>query len=107
MRPRHHNEDGKYILTSEFSDISMDEIIANMVGREIKEKFPRIELNRGKKIFEVKNLNAGRMVRDINLELYEGEIVGDSRSGRLRANRNHQSYFRSGPQRIPGDYFRW
>lgn len=68
--------DGKYILTSEFSDISMDEIIANMVGREIKEKFPRIELNRGKKIFEVKNLNAGRMVRDINLELYEGEIVG-------------------------------
>ncbi len=68
--------DGKYILTTEFSNITMDEIIANMVGREIKEKFPRVELDRGKKIFEVKNLNAGRMVRDINLQLYEGEIVG-------------------------------
>ena len=31
---------------------------------------------RGKKIFEVKNLNAGRLVRNINFSLYEGEIVG-------------------------------
>ncbi len=54
----------------------MDEIIANMVGHEIKEKFPRVSCEKGKKILEVKHLNAGRMVRDINLELYEGEIVG-------------------------------
>ena len=31
---------------------------------------------KGKKIFEVKNLNAGRMVRDVSFDLYEGEIVG-------------------------------
>lgn len=68
--------DGKYILTSDFKAMTMEEIIANMVGREIKEKFPRITCKKGKKIFEVKNLNAGRMVRDINFELYEGEIVG-------------------------------
>lgn len=68
--------DGKYILTDDFKNLSMDAIIENMVGREIKEKFPRVETPRGKKIFEVKNLNAGRMVRDVNLELYEGEIVG-------------------------------
>ena len=47
-----------------------------MVGHEIKEKFPRVSCEKGKKILEVKHLNAGRMVRDINLELYEGEIVG-------------------------------
>ena len=47
-----------------------------MVGREIKEKFPRVECKKGKKVFEVKNLNAGRLVRDINFSLYEGEIVG-------------------------------
>ena len=68
--------DGKYILTNDFKAMTMSEIIANMVGREIKEKFPRISCNKGKKILEVKNLNAGRMVRDINFELYEGEIVG-------------------------------
>ncbi|MDO4321372.1 MAG: sugar ABC transporter ATP-binding protein [Lachnospiraceae bacterium] len=68
--------DGKYILTNDFSAMTMEEIIANMVGREIKEKFPRISCSKGKKILEIKNLNAGRMVRDVNFELYEGEIVG-------------------------------
>lgn len=68
--------DGKYILTKNFSDMTMEEIIANMVGREIKEKFPRVSCKKGKKILEVRNLNAGRMVRDINFDLYEGEIVG-------------------------------
>ncbi len=68
--------DGKYITSMNFEDTTMSEIISNMVGREIKEKFPRVTCERGKKIFEVKNLNAGKMVRDINLDLYEGEIVG-------------------------------
>ena len=54
----------------------MSEIIAYMVGREIKEKFPRVNCARGKKILEIRNLNAGRLVRDINLDLYAGEIVG-------------------------------
>lgn len=68
--------DGQYITTANFTDMTMDQIITNMVGREIKEKFPRVECPKGKKVFEVKNLNAGRMVRDINFSVYEGEIVG-------------------------------
>ena len=68
--------DGQYITSMNFADTTMDQIIAHMVGREIKEKFPRVECKKGKKIFEVKNLNAGRMVRDINFSAYEGEIVG-------------------------------
>lgn len=68
--------DGQYIMTGEFKKLTMDEIIANMVGREIKEKFPRVSCKKGKKVFEVRNLNAGRMVRDINFSVYEGEIVG-------------------------------
>lgn len=68
--------DGHYITSMDFKDATMDEIIAHMVGREIKEKFPRVECEKGKKVFEVKNINAGRMVRDVSFELYEGEIVG-------------------------------
>lgn len=68
--------DGQYITTANFTDMTMDDIITNMVGREIKEKFPKVECPKGKKVFEVKNLNAGRMVRDINFSVYEGEIVG-------------------------------
>ncbi len=68
--------DGQYITSGNFKDFTMDEIIQNMVGREIKEKFPRVQCEKGRKIFEVKNLNAGRLVRDINFSLYQGEIVG-------------------------------
>ena len=68
--------DGQYITSMNFRDATMDEIITNMVGREIKEKFPRVECEKGEKVFEVRNLNAGRLVRDINFEVYAGEIVG-------------------------------
>ncbi len=68
--------DGQYITSMAFKDAGLDEIIAYMVGREIKEKFPRVSCKKGRKIFEVKNLNAGRMVRNVNFSVYEGEIVG-------------------------------
>ena len=68
--------DCQYITTMNFADTTIDQIITHMVGREIKEKFPRVTCEKGKKIFEVKNLNAGRMVRNISFSLYEGEIVG-------------------------------
>jgi ribose transport system ATP-binding protein len=68
--------DGQYITAGDFKDFTMDEIIQNMVGREIKEKFPRVQCKKGEKVFEVKNLNAGRLVRNINFSLCAGEIVG-------------------------------
>lgn len=68
--------DGQYITSMNFGDVTMEQIISYMVGREIKEKFPRVACKKGKKVFEVKNLNAGKMVRNINFSVYEGEIVG-------------------------------
>lgn len=68
--------DGKFVTSMNYADTTMSAIIAHMVGREIKEKFPKVSCERGKKIFEVKNLNAGRQVRNVGFELYEGEIVG-------------------------------
>lgn len=68
--------DGKFIKREEFCAMRMEQIISHMVGREIKEQFPKVRCERGRKIFEVRNLNAGHMVRNINFSLYEGEIVG-------------------------------
>ena len=47
-----------------------------MVGREIKEKFPRIPVNKGKLALSIRNIQAGRMVKDVSLDLYQGEILG-------------------------------
>ncbi|MGI6085483.1 MAG: sugar ABC transporter ATP-binding protein [Acetivibrionales bacterium] len=68
--------DGKFVLCDDYANLTMESIISNMVGREIKEKFPRVKCSVGKKILSVRNLNAGKMVRDVNFDLYEGEIVG-------------------------------
>ena len=86
--------DGQYITDGNFKDMDMDYIIKNMVGREIKEKFPRVECRKGKKVFEVKNLNAGKMVRDINFSLYEGEIVGICGTDGSRKNGDYKSHLR-------------
>jgi ribose transport system ATP-binding protein len=67
--------DGKFILTKDYKDTNLNEIISYMVGREIKEKFPRLPSKRKRKILEVKNFNAG-FVKEASFELYEGEIIG-------------------------------
>ena len=68
--------DGKFVTSMNFADTTLPEIISHMVGRKIEDKFPRVQCERGKKILEVRNLNAGKLVRDISFDLYEGEIVG-------------------------------
>ncbi len=70
--------DGQYITEGNFEDFTMDQIIANMVGRSITNQFPRDLVEKGEKVFEVKNLNAGRMVRNVSFEAYAGEVLGFS-----------------------------
>ncbi|MFA5698995.1 MAG: sugar ABC transporter ATP-binding protein [Sphaerochaeta sp.] len=68
--------DGRFIIEKPFAELTMNQIISYMVGREIKEKFPRIDTDRKAKRFSVSNLHAGPMVRNISFDLYEGEILG-------------------------------
>ena len=81
--------DGKYITEGKFSDFTMDSLIANMVGREITNQFPRDIIPRGKKVLEVKHLNAGRQVRDVSFDAYAGEVLGFS--GLVGAGRTETS----------------
>ncbi len=68
--------DGQYVYSSPFADTSIEVIIKNMVGREIKEKYPRITTEKGNTVLEVKHISAGSSVKDISFSLATGEIVG-------------------------------
>ena len=68
--------DGRLVTVMDYKETTLNDIISYMVGREIKEKFPRVSRERGREVFCVQGLNAGRMVRDISFTLHEGEIVG-------------------------------
>jgi ribose transport system ATP-binding protein len=69
--------DGRYIDTLNFPETNLEEIISLMVGRTLTEKFPRIEINRGDKILEVKKLNSshGVGIKEACFDLYQGEIL--------------------------------
>jgi ribose transport system ATP-binding protein len=69
--------DGKTIIEGRVADWSMDDIIRYMVGREIKEKYPRIEKRIGEEaILRVEGLYSGDKVKDVSFAVHAGEILG-------------------------------
>jgi ribose transport system ATP-binding protein len=67
--------DGQYVITKDFGETTIDQIISFMVGREITEKFPRIPSHKGEKILSVQGLTSG-MVKNACFDLFTGEILG-------------------------------
>lgn len=71
--------DGRYIGTKNTDEISVDEIIKMMVGREITvEKQKKYDVFGRTPTLEVRNLYAGRAVKNISFKAYPGEILGIS-----------------------------
>ena len=69
--------DGKYITTRNVNEITTDEIIKLMVGREIVDLYKRDPHKAGEVILKVENLCSEKeKLKDINIELRRGEIVG-------------------------------
>src|SRR6266498_2551790 len=69
--------DGKYISTLQTNEAPIDKIISLMVGRTIYESAPELpETPNQDVVLEVRNLNRGRTLRDVNFSLKKGEILG-------------------------------
>ncbi len=75
--------DGKVITTQPTKDLNQEKLVSYMVGREMKERFPKGNRKPGQVMFEVENLHAqdpqqrGREVlKGVNLNVREGEILG-------------------------------
>lgn len=67
--------DGKYIIEKNLADTNREEIVAHMVGREIKDMYPKKHCSVGEVFFEVKNLKT-KYLKNINFYVRSGEIVG-------------------------------
>ena len=69
--------DGHYIATTPMQEITTEQIIAQMVGREIYESHHSHErTSQNETVLEVKKLCRGRVVRDVSFNLHKGEILG-------------------------------
>ncbi len=67
--------DGEYVGTVTLSDTDIDGIIKMMVGRELKQLFPKDRVPVGATVLEVKNLSGG-FIRPASFYLKQGEILG-------------------------------
>jgi len=68
--------DGEYIGTRNSGEATTDELIAMMVGRKLTNYYTRTFGNPSEKVLEVKNLSAGKLLKNISFQLYSGEILG-------------------------------
>jgi inositol transport system ATP-binding protein len=68
--------DGKYIATKLSTDVTRDDIIKMMVGREITQMFPKMEVPIGEVVLSIKNLCLDGVFKDISFDVHAGEIVG-------------------------------
>lgn len=68
--------DGNYISTCDVKDTNENDLIKMMVGRTIDELFPKLPAEIGHPVLEVRNLSRKPLIRNINLQLRAGEIVG-------------------------------
>ncbi len=68
--------DGKLIGTRQVSQVTVDELIAMMVGRTITHMFPRDYQPRGAEALRAEGLVSGTRLRGASLRVHSGEIVG-------------------------------
>jgi ribose transport system ATP-binding protein len=68
--------DGRYIGTERVKETNMDQIVKMMVGREIKDRFPKVEIQYGEDKLKVEGLSQQGILNDISFSVRAGEIVG-------------------------------
>jgi rhamnose transport system ATP-binding protein len=67
--------DGATVAQAKVSDTSINEVIKWMVGRELKDLFPKMESEVGEVVLEVEGLSSTSEFADITLNVRRGEIV--------------------------------
>jgi inositol transport system ATP-binding protein len=68
--------DGKYIATKLSKELTRDEIIRMMVGRDISQMFPKLTVPIGDVVLSVKNLSLNGIFKDVSFDVRAGEILG-------------------------------
>ncbi|WP_033342454.1 sugar ABC transporter ATP-binding protein [Catenuloplanes japonicus] len=67
--------DGRHVATEKVEDLSVDDMIRRMVGRDLSALFPKQEVTAGDVVLTVEGLSREGVFRDISFEVRAGEIV--------------------------------
>ncbi|MBC7958551.1 MAG: sugar ABC transporter ATP-binding protein [Vallitaleaceae bacterium] len=68
--------DGQYVVTEDVKNVTHEQLVSWMVGREMNDLYPKTKVEIGETVLEVKNLTQAGVLTDINIHLKQGEILG-------------------------------
>ncbi len=92
--------DGQLVHVARKNEITPAEVVRQMVGRELNDFFPKVDVQRGNLVLEARHLKSGIMLKDASLTLHAGEIVG--LSGLVGAGRTNLARVLFGADRLDG-----
>ncbi len=67
--------DGKTVGTHKIGSISREDIVRQMVGRDLDETFPKVVVPPGRPVLEVRHLSRRNALHDISFTVHAGEVV--------------------------------
>jgi len=68
--------DGELVGTVNNADVTENDLITMMVGRELKNVYPKRDVTIGDVVLKVEDLGSGNLVQGISFEVRKGEILG-------------------------------
>jgi len=68
--------DGRHIETRDVAGVTPDHMVRLMVGRDLNEMFPKLDLEPGERVLAVRGISREGQFADVTLDVREREIVG-------------------------------
>ena len=68
--------DGAYVGTVPVASTTIDEMIRLMVGRDLKDKFPKVAIEPGEEVLRVEQLTRKGVLHGVSFSVRRGEILG-------------------------------
>lgn len=69
-------KDGRYVDTRDVDEVSMDDLVRLMIGRELEDVYPKRQPKPGDMVLEVNNVSRTGVLHNISFNLRAGEIIG-------------------------------
>ncbi len=69
-------KDGRYVATRTVAEVTMDDLVRLMIGRDLQDVYPKRTATPGEVLLDVANVSRTKLVHDISFQLRAGEIVG-------------------------------
>jgi simple sugar transport system ATP-binding protein len=67
---------GEFVINVNVVDTTPNQVVEYMLGQKLEEQFPKRKTTIGKTILEVKGLSDREKIKDLNIQVKSGEIVG-------------------------------